>query len=122
MKKYKSYKYLIKPSEEQKEKINKIFAYVRIVHNLYVKDIKEGRNTHSLAKQILPTYLKQNPKLKEIDTSALMNKLFQLQESKDKLSYVHKKQINSYTTSNLYIGNGTIIYKGDYVNYQYYKM
>lgn len=116
MKKYRSYKYLIKPSEEQKEKIKKIFAYVRIVHNLYVCDVKEGRNINCLAKEILPTYIKENPKLKEVDTSALMNKLFQLQESKDKLSYAHKKQINSYTTSNLYIGNGTIIYKGDYVN------
>ncbi|MDO4940481.1 MAG: RNA-guided endonuclease TnpB family protein [Erysipelotrichaceae bacterium] len=118
MKRYKSYKYYIKPNEVQRITINKIFDCVRFVHNLYVEDVKKGNKSHHLAKDILFEYKEAYPFLNDTDSSALINKLFQLQENVDKenISFAKKKINQSYTTSNLSYDKGIYLVENKYIH------
>ena len=118
MKKFKSYKYLIKPSKEQKIIIQRIFGCVRFVHNLYIDDIKKGIGLNCSAKDLMTRYKIENSFLNEVDGSALMNRLFQLQEIKDKsrLKHIKKKEEQSYTTSNLTYNRGIYFVAKKYIH------
>ena len=97
------YKYLIKPNLEQKEIIIRTFGAVRFVFNRYLDDVRSGKITKGLAKDIVNEYRKEYPFLNGIDGSALMNVIFQAQGTGISLSH-HKSRRDSrmsYTTSNL---------------------
>lgn len=103
MKFQRHYKYLIKPTYEQKQILMRTFGAVRFVYNHYVDDLKAGKNMRGMAKNILSGYRAQFPFLNGIDGSALMHVIFQAQDKGNRLSR-HKKRKDSrvsYTTANL---------------------
>lgn len=103
MKFQRHYKYLIKPTYEQKQILMRAFGAVRFVYNHYVDDLKAGKNMRGMAKNILSGYRAQYPFLNGIDGSALMHVIFQAQDKGNRLS-IHKKRKDSrvsYTTANL---------------------
>lgn len=118
MKKYKSYKYLIMPTNYQKQVIQKIFGCVRFVHNLYIDDIKKGIGFDCLGKDLVTRYKIEHPFLNEVDSSALMNRIIQLQEIKDKsiLRHLKKREDQSYTTSNLTYNRGIYLIQDKYIH------
>lgn len=99
---YRSYKYLIKPTSNQKEIINKTLDECTYVYNKFIED--NGRVTYRYykAKDILAKYRNEESILVNADSSAIMNMLFSLQDKRRKLS--NKKRdgrLKAYTTSNL---------------------
>ena len=97
------YKYLIKPNLTQKQIINDIFGSVRFVHNRFLDDVKAGKFMKGKAVLILEEYREEYPFLKTVDGSALMNAIFQAQDSHNRLSRYKSKRDSyaSYTTGNL---------------------
>ncbi len=96
------YKYLIKPNHEQKQIIIRIFGAVRFVHNRYLDDMKAGKPMRRLAKSIIDEYRSENPFLKEIDGSALINEIMQAQDRKIFKRYKKRQDGRaSYCTANL---------------------
>ena len=104
MKYERHYKYLIKPTAEQKEIIIRTFGAVRFVFNRYLDDMKSGKNMKGLAKDIVGGYRKEYPFLNGVDGSALMNVIFQAQDKGNTLQrYKKRKDARaSYTTANLF--------------------
>lgn len=112
-----TYKYLLKPNIEQKKKITVIFGAVRFVHNRYLDDLRSGKYTKSLAKDILKEYKEQYPFLNKIESSILMNVLFQAQDKKDILKAYRRRNSSyeTFTISNLqrrpiYIEDGSKVH------------
>ena len=99
MTRYKSYKYLIKPTNEQKIIIDEILNGVKIVHNEYVKECFEGINMNRKAINIIAKYKHKYESLNNVDGSALVNAIFNLQNKKIMQRTI--KRCVSYTTSNL---------------------
>ena len=116
MKIYKAYKFRIYPNKEQQELINKTLGCTRFVYNtmLYEKEklYKENKITKSKKECIkeLP-FLKQTyPWLMEVDSMALANTIFDLENAfknfyrtKNYPKYKDKYSKNSYRTN--YIKN-----------------
>ena len=126
MKIYRSYKYLLKPTEIQKEKIFGILKNVTYVHNRFVQDYMDGKNINVKAKELLKIYREENHELINTDGSALMNEIFKLQYGR--VLKRKRERCNSYTTSNLYkqaveILSSTSIYipKVGAVMFSYYR-
>lgn len=72
----KSYKYVIKPTAEQKIAIRNLIKLSRDVFNLYIEDVKKGI-IRLKAKDALEVYRKRYKKFQNTDSSALINSLFQ---------------------------------------------
>ena len=106
------YKYLIKPDQEQKKKIVRTFGAVRFLHNRYLDDFNSGKNQRRMGRDIVKDYKNQYSFLNQIDPSALMNTIFQLQDRKTHLKK-HKSRKDShcsYTTSSLFKDRKIYIY------------
>ena len=97
------YKYLIKPNLDQKKIIIKTFGAVRFVHNRIIDDKRNGKFISGRAVSILERYRRQYPFLKDADGSALINEIFQAQDSIRHLARYksRKDSFASYTTANL---------------------
>ncbi len=96
-----SYWYLLKPNHTQKEKIRDIFECRTLVTELYIRDLKEGKDMNRLTKDILNGYKERNLRLIHTDTAAMMGVLFDLSANHDDLrSSERKKRHHSYTTPN----------------------
>lgn len=99
---YRTYKYLIKPTQAQKEKINKNLEICTFVQNKYIKENGKEVYKYCKAKDIMTKYKNEDPILFNGDSSAIMNLLFTLQDSRaDAYTSVRTGKIKSYTTSNL---------------------
>lgn len=99
---YRTYKYLIKPTQLQKEAINKTLELCTRVYNKFIDE--NGREVYKYykAKDVLAKYKNEDPILINADSSALMNILFMLQDNRHAKRITQKKEkIKSYTTSNL---------------------
>lgn len=105
MKEYRTYKYLIIPNEQQIANFRKTFLCVGKIHNLYIEN-DEASKKKILAKDILSRYKAMYPEFNEVDSSALINKLFQLQENKNDLQEININRTRSFTISNLYSNRG----------------
>ena len=102
MTKYKTYKYLIKPTISQKEIIQKILSCCTYVYNRFIEEDGFVLYKNVLAKDILAKYKSENEFLFMADPSALMNVLFVLQDNRiTRNATKHNKYLKSYTTSNL---------------------
>lgn len=99
MKRFLTFKYYIKPTETQIENFVFTFECVTIVHNQYIDDIENKIELSSNVKQILNVYVDKNLILSTANSSALMNKLFQLQASK--AMHHIDRTLSSFTISNL---------------------
>lgn len=100
MKKFLTFKFCIKPTEKQKENFQFTFECITIVHNKYIEDIEKGIDNRKNIKNILREYTNEHLVLNTANSSALMNKLFQLNEAK--VYRKAEKTINSFTISNLH--------------------
>lgn len=100
---YRTNKYLIKPTQTQKEMIKRIMECCTIVYNRFVEENGFERYKYQKSKDVLTVYKENMPVLRDVDTSALMNVLFTLQDGRMNNSAVKLKNssIKSYTTSNL---------------------
>lgn len=101
--KNRQYQFLLKPTPRQRELIIRTFGAVRFVHNQYIDDYKAKKIRSKYAKDIIREYKNSYGFLKEIDSSALMNAIFQLQDRIEKVKR-YKKRSDSYmsfTVSNL---------------------
>ena len=106
MKIYKSYKFRMYPNKEQKELINKTMGSSRFVYNYFLD--KKISNAYSGIK-LIPKLLKEKTFLKEVDSCALRNSVFNLEDAykryyknlggypKFKIKGIH----NSYKTNNI---------------------
>ena len=116
MKIYRGYKFRMYPNKEQEELINKTIGCTRFVYNYFLD--KKFSNAYSGIKSI-PELSKEKTFLKEVDSCALRNSVFNLEDAykryyknlggypKFKIKGVH----NSYKTNNI-----KSAYKGKYYN------
>ena len=112
MKIYKSYKFRMYPNKEQEELINKTIGSSRFIYNYFLD--KKNSNAYS-GIELIPKLSKEKTFLKEVDSCALRNSVFNLEDAykryyknlggypKFKIKGVH----NSYKTNNI-----KSIYKG----------
>lgn len=101
--KYRTYKYKIKPTDEQRDIIARIFAQCCYICNCYVEDYVNKKDLNVKAKVLLEEYVQKDANFVPIDGSALMNVLFRLQDGK--IPKALRKNISSYTTTNLFKQN-----------------
>lgn len=115
---YRTNKYLIKPTALQKEMIKKIMECCTLVYNLFIQ--KNGFETYKYqkAKDILAVFKSEMPVLNEVDTSALINVLFLLQDNRmrSKTIAIKNGSIKSYTTSNLSGRQAIYFVDKEYIN------
>ena len=116
MKIYRGYKFRMYPNKEQEELINKTIGCTRFVYNYFLD--KKFSNAYSGIKSI-PELSKEKTFLKEVDSCALRNSVFNLEDAykryykniggypKYKIKGIH----NSYKTNNI-----KNIYKGKKYN------
>ena len=116
MKIYKSYKFRMYPNKEQEELINKTIGSCRFIYNYFLD--KKVSNAYSGIK-LIPELSKEKTFLKEVDSCALRNSVFNLEDAykryyknlggfpKFKIRGIH----NSYKTNNI-----KSTYKGKYNN------
>ena len=116
MKIYRGYKFRMYPNKEQEELINKTIGCTRFVYNYFLD--KKFSNAYSGIKSI-PELSKEKTFLKEVDSCALRNSVFNLEDAykryyknlggypKFKIKGIH----NSYKTNNI-----KSAYKGKYYN------
>ncbi len=111
------YKYLIKPNKRQKEIIIRTFGAVRFVHNRFLDDLKAGENMRGLAKDIVKRYKSEYEFLNDVDSTALMNVFFQLQDKTVNLDRykTRKDSHSSYSISNLSKKQRIFIYENKYI-------
>ena len=130
---YKAYVFRMYPNDKQKQLINQSIGNARFVYNYFlnqkIEDYKNTKKTQSCFDQIkeLPILYKEYPFLKEGDSCALRNSLFNLEDSykrffnkQSNYPRFKKKGINdSYKTNNIkssYKGNNYESIKLDLVN------
>ena len=106
MKIYKSYKFRMYPNKEQEELINKTIGSCRFIYNYFLD--KKVSNAYSGIK-LIPELSKEKTFLKEVDSCALRNSVFNLEDAykryyknlggypKFKIRGIH----NSYKTNNI---------------------
>ena len=106
MKIYKSYKFRMYPNNEQEKLINKTIGSCRFIYNHFLD--KKISNAYSGIK-LIPKLSEENMFLKEVDSCALRNSLFNLEDAykryynglgeypKFKIKGIH----NSYKTNNI---------------------
>ena len=101
--KYRTYKYLIKPTNVQKEIIIKTLECCTIVYNKFVNENGFEKYKLMKSKDVFYKYKAENPNLFMADPSAIMNLLFILQDNRTNRQEAKPKKglIRSYTTSNL---------------------
>ena len=115
MKIYKSYKFRMYPNKCQEELINKTIGSCRFIYNYFLD--KKVSNAYSGIK-LIPELSKEKTFLKEVDSCAIRNSLFNLEDAykryyngngypKFKIKGIH----NSYKTNNI-----KSTYKGKYYN------
>ena len=116
MKIYRGHKFRMYPNKEQEELINKTIGCTRFVYNYFLD--KKFSNAYSGIKSI-PELSKEKTFLKEVDSCALRNSVFNLEDAykryyknlggypKFKIKGIH----NSYKTNNI-----KSAYKGKYYN------
>ena len=116
MKIYKSYKFRMYPNKFQEELINKTIGSCRFIYNYFLD--KKVTNAYNGIKSI-PELSKEKTFLKEVDSCALRNSVFNLEDAykryyknlggypKFKIKGIH----NSYKTNNI-----KSAYKGKYYN------
>ena len=115
MKIYKSYKFRMYPNKCQEELINKTIGSCRFIYNYFLD--KKVSNAYSGIK-LIPELSKEKTFLKEVDSCAIRNSLFNLEDAykryyngsgypKFKIKWIH----NSYKTNNI-----KSTYKGKYYN------
>ncbi len=115
MKIYKSYKFRMYPNKCQEELINKTIGSCRFIYNYFLD--KKVSNAYSEIK-LIPELSKEKTFLKEVDSCAIRNSLFNLEDAykryyngsgypKFKIKGIH----NSYKTNNI-----KSTYKGKYYN------
>ena len=106
MKIYKSYKFRMYPNEEQKELINKTIGSCRFIYNYFLD--KKVSNAYNGIK-LIPELTKEKTFLKEVDSCALRNSIFNLEDAYKRyyknLGGYPKFKIkginNSYKTNNI---------------------
>jgi len=113
---YKTYKYLIKPTALQKEAIKTTLECCTYVFNRFIEEKENGVVHSKLAKEILAEYKRDNEFLNLVDSSALMNTLFKLQDLSDKVYKKKNKSVTSYTTSNLSGRQAIYLIGNEYIN------
>ena len=111
MKILKGYVFRLYPNKNQEELINKTIGCSRFIYNYFladkIKKIRKSKTTYEQIKQI-PSLIKDNPWLKEVDSCALRTSLFNLEDAykrfykgngypKFKSKYIH----DSYKTNNI---------------------
>ena len=116
MKIYRGYKFRMYPNKEQEELINKTIGSCRFIYNYFLD--KKVTNAYNGIKSI-PELSKEKTFLKEVDSCALRNSVFNLEDAykryyknlggypKFKIKGIH----NSYKTNNI-----KSAYKGKYYN------
>ncbi len=116
MKIYRGYKFRMYPTEEQELLINKTIGSSRFIYNYFLD--KKISNAYSGIK-LIPKLLEEKVFLKEVDSCALRNSIFNLEDAykryyknlggypKFKIKGIH----NSYKTNNI-----KSTYKGKYYN------
>ena len=106
---YKTYKFRLYPTDDQRIMINKIFGCQRFVYNYYLNDIKENgyKSTSTYIKNYTSS-LKYNYKfLQEVDNNPIIKTIFHLEDNFKRyknnnfgcLKYKSKYAKNSYTIS-----------------------
>lgn len=100
---YRTYKYLIKPTSIQKEKIHRVFSCCTYVYNKFVKENGVEKYKGCMAKDVISRYRDENELLNDVDVSALFNLMFVLLDPKRNQKFIKTKKhsFKSYTTSNL---------------------
>ena len=106
MKIYKSYKFRMYPNEEQKELINKTIGSCRFIYNYFLD--KKVSNAYNGIK-LIPELTKEKTFLKEVDSCALRNSIFNLEDAYKRYyknlgghpKYKIKGINNSYKTNNI---------------------
>lgn len=100
---YRTYKYLIKPTSNQKSEIKKILVSCTKIYNKFI--MENGFETYKYvkAKDVLYKYKNEDSSLIDVDSSALINVLFEFQNKNKQQSKVKEgnKILKSYSTSNL---------------------
>lgn len=101
--KYRTYKYLIKPTNIQKEIIQKTLECCTIVFNKFINENGFEKYKLKKSKDVFYKYKAEDPNLLLADPSAIMNLLFILQDNRMNRQETKPKNglIKSYTTSNL---------------------
>ena len=78
MKIYRGYKFRMYPNQEQKELINKTIGSCRFIYNYFLD--KKVSNAYNGIK-LIPELTKEKPFLKEVDSYAIRNSIFNLEEA-----------------------------------------
>lgn len=115
---YRTNKYLIKPTQIQKEVIKNTLKCCTFVYNKYIEDNGFINYKYIKARDILVKYKQENEFLCNTDSSALINVLFVLQDNRIKRSEVKIKNniVSSYTTSNLSGRQSIYFIDNNYIN------
>ena len=108
MKIYKAYKFILYPSKEQQELINKTLGCTRFVYNTFLSQKEKLYKETKITKQKkeclkeLPHLKQTYPWLMEVDSMALANTIFDLETSfknyykvKNKIKETYKKLKNA---------------------------
>ena len=106
MKIYRGYKFRMYPNEEQKELINKTIGSCRFIYNHFLD--KKVSNAYNGIK-LIPELTKEKLFLKEVDSCALRNSIFNLEDAYKRYyknlggypKYKIKEINNSYKTNNI---------------------
>ena len=106
MKIYRGYKFRMYPNEEQKELINKTIGSCRFIYNHFLD--KKVSNAYNGIK-LIPELSKEKLFLKEVDSCALRNSIFNLEDAYKRYyknlggypKYKIKEINNSYKTNNI---------------------
>lgn len=102
-----AYKYIIKPTAAQKQRIRDIIRLANKVFNMYMEEVKNG-STQTRVTEILKRYKNMCPELKSTDTSALYNALFQATDEIEHPYFKHNNaEVTSYTTALLERANNS---------------
>ena len=115
MTKYRTYKYLIKPTTKQKEIITKTLECCTFVYNKYICENGFELYKKWKAIDILSKYKNEHPFLCDVDISALMNTMFDIQNSKN-VNLKTRNTTRSYTTTNLSGRQAIYFVSDDYIN------
>ena len=108
MKIYKAYKFILYPSKEQQELINKTLGCTRFIYNTILYEKEKLYKTNKITKtkneclKELPLLKQIYPWLMEVDSMALANTIFDLETSfknyykvKNKIKETYKKLKNA---------------------------
>ena len=106
MKIYKSYKFRMYPNKCQEELINKTIGICRFIYNYFLD--KKVSNAYSGIK-LIPELSKEKTFLKEVDSCAIRNSLFNLEDAYKRYykclggypKFKKKNFNNSYKTNNI---------------------